>query len=194
MHGLSRRKFLELLSSAYVAMLAGCHRKPDWFGQELVCIHVFDPRERLPAPLLLETARPARRPVFSVGLPEIVLCTTGTYFLDGFPYFWPFSRADMNHLEDSIEILYHKNVLTDDADVGEFVDYLRTHSRYLQRPGTSAATIFTYHDFTRALLPAVVSACRQAKIAELVIFKDPSRAPYLCEYPARQKGFKRPPP
>lgn len=197
MDGLSRRTFLEILSSAYLAMLAGCRKSTDWFAQELVRIHVFNPQEQLPAPLLQETARPARRPdggaYLSVRLPELVLCTTRTHFLDLFPYFWPFSRTDMSYLEDSIEILYHKNALTGDADVASFVDYVRTHSRYLQRPGTSAAAIFTYHDFTRALLPAVVSACRQATIAELVIFKDPSRAPYLCEYPATQKGFKRPP-
>ncbi len=198
MDGFSRRTFLEVLSSAYLAMLAGCRKKTDWFGEELVCIHIFNPQEQLPAPLLQQPARSARRAFnrghFSVGLPELVLCTTRKRFLDLFPYFWPFSQSDLSQLEDSIEILYHKDVLSDDADVADFVDYVSTHPSHLTRPGCSAAVILTFHDFTRELLPAVVSACRQAQIAELVVFKDPSRAPYLCEYPARQKGFKRPPP
>lgn len=198
MDGLSRRTFLEILSSAYLSMLAGCRKGTDWFGQELVCIHLFNPQEELPAPLLQQPVAPARRSAagadFNVGLPELVLCTTRRPFLDLFPYFWPFSRADLNQLEDLIQILYTKDVLRGDVDAADFAGYLRTHARDLARPDSSSAVIFTFHDFTRALLPAVVSACRQAKIGELVVFKDPSRAPYLCEYPAKQRGFKRPPP
>jgi hypothetical protein len=198
MAGLSRRDFVERLASAYVATLWGCRKKTDWFARELVCVHVFDPREMLPPPLVQRATRPASRSAtqesFSVGLPELVLCRTQRKFLDLFPYFWPISLADFEQIGKLIEILYHKDVLEGTADTDAFAEYVRTHTSDLLQPGSSAAVIFTFHDFTRHLAPAVVSVCQHANIAEFILFKDPSRAPYFCDYPAKQRGFKRPPP
>lgn len=196
MSSLSRRDFLERLSAAYAAMLTGCHKTTDWFEKERVCIHVFNPQETLPAPLLQKTtdtpSRSVNEDLFGVGLPELVLCTTKTRFLDLFPYFWPFSRDDFKQLEQSIEILYDKKVLSTSTDLDDFESHLR---RQVHVPaGLSSVVIFTFNDFTRHLTPRLVDICRQAKIGELVLFKDPTRDPYLCEYPAKQGGFKRPPP
>jgi hypothetical protein len=41
---------------------------------------------------------------------------------------------------------------------------------------------------------SLVDLCRNGDIEELIIIKNPARAPYLCSYPSLQKGFKKPPP
>lgn len=198
MSGLSRREFLWRLSVAYGAALMGCHRKDDWFARELVCIHVLHPRESVPAPLLEKPATPAirrdGREYFNIGLPELVLCTTRMRLLDMFQYFWPFSRDDFEQLQRSIEIQYQKPAINGPSDVEEFATRLRGQNDARAQLGANVAVIFTFNEFTRYWTADVIAACQQARVEEFVLFKDPSRPPYLCDYPARQKGFKRPPP
>jgi hypothetical protein len=52
----------------------------------------------------------------------------------------------------------------------------------------------TLNDLTRNTCRQLVNICREKRVAELVVFKDPSKPPYLCSYPSRQKGFKKKPP
>jgi len=186
------------LSAAYLAMVTGCHKEGNWFGRELVCIHVFHPTEQLPGPLLERmeqiASRPSGKRYFNIGLPEAVRCTTGTKFLEMFPYFWPFSRTDFDQLERALQIHWHKEVIDGSSDLDELVRYIHTHPDALKQPGTSSAVLFTFHEYTRRLTAYLVGVCREAGIAELVLFKDPSQAPYFCTYPALQRGFKRPPP
>ena len=61
-------------------------------------------------------------------------------------------------------------------------------------PEQTAALILTLNDYTRYWSSHVITRWRNSTVKELVIFKDPTRAPYLCDYQALQKGFKRPPP
>ena len=195
---LSRRDFLQLLAAAYGLAAMGCSRKGDRFEREVVCIHIFHPAEFIPAPLLEKSERPSVRDAtedyFGIGLPELMICTTQTKFLDMFQYFWPFSREDFERLQQSIEIRYSKPLIRGAADVDDFARYLRDHNAELARGLPSPAVIFTFNDFTRHWTPEVVAASRQSGVRELVLFKDPTLPPYLCTYPAKQKGFKRPPP
>ncbi len=195
---LSRRQFLQSLAAAYGAAVMGCRRKGDPFAQECVCIHIFHPAEFIPAPLLEGAARPPVRDAameyFGINLPELVICTTRTAFLDMFQYFWPFSRDDFARLEESIQILHVQPTINGTPDISASATYMREHADELTRAKGSSAVMFTFNEFTRHWTPDVIAACREAKIREFVLFKDPTRSPYLCTYPALQKGFKRPPP
>ncbi len=199
MSGLSRREFLERLAAAYAgSMMIGCSRKRDVFVREGVCIHVLHPQEFIPAPLTEKIAGPptprrADQTYFNIGLPELALCESRTPLLDRFQYFWPFSRTDFETLQNTITIRYQRATLSAAREVAEFAAYLREH-----RSGPAAnagwSVIFIWNDFTRQWSPEVAAACRQSAVQEFVVFKDPTQPPYLCEYPAKQKGFKRPPP
>lgn len=195
---LSRRDFLRRLAAAYGIAVMGCSRKGDRFAQELVCIHIFHPAEFVPAPLMEKTTPPSARKAthdyFGIGLPELVVCTTRTRLLDVFQYFWPFSRDDFARLQHSIEIRYSKPVIRGAPDVDDFAIYLRDYNSDLARGLASSAVVFTFNEFTRHWTPEVIAACRRAGVQEFVLFKDPTQPPYLCDYPAKQKGFKRPPP
>jgi hypothetical protein len=50
------------------------------------------------------------------------------------------------------------------------------------------------NDCTRHWAAAVAAASREGGADEMVVFKDPTIPPYLCDQPALQKGFRRPPP
>ena len=197
---LTRREFLQRLTGAYAAaLIGGCSRRRDWFAKEQVCIHILRPREFIPAPLTETTdvARPVRRAAdeyFNIGLPELAFVESRGKLLELFQYFWPFSREDLDAFERSVEIRYQKGRLNTLADATEFAGYLREHRPEPGRRGLSAAVVFTWNDFTRQWSPQIATACRDSGVDEFVVFKDPTVAPYLCEYPAEQRGFKRPPP
>lgn len=195
---LSRRDLLQRLAAAYGIAMIGCSRKGDRFAQELVCIHIFRPAEFVPAPLMEKTRSPSTREAteeyFGVGLPELVICTASTSLLDMFQYFWPFSRDDLARLQQSTKIRFSKAAIRGAPDVEDFAAYLRGHNSDLARSHAFSAVIFTLNEFTRHWTPEVIAASRQASIQEFVLFKDPTLPPYLCDYPAKQKGFKRPPP
>lgn len=197
MTALSRRDFLECLAAAYGMTMIGS-RQGDQFAREVVCIHIFHPAEFVPAPLMEKTKRlSTREPTeeyFGVGLPEVVICTTQVRLLDLFQYFWPFSRDDLARLQQSIEIRYSGPVIRGTPDVDDCAKYLREHRSELAQGLASSAVIFTLNEFTRHWSSEVIAASRQAGVHEFVLFKDPTRPPYLCDYPAKQKGFKRPPP
>lgn len=196
MSQLSRREFLERLAAAYAgSMMLGCSRQQDVFARERVCIHVLHPREFIPAPLTERIGdlppRRANQHYFNVGLPELILCETRTPLLDLFQYFWPFSRADFDTLQNTITIRYQKSTLQTARDVAEFAAYLREHRA--PSAGAGWAAIFTWNDFTRQWSPPIAAASRDSAVREFVVFKDPTEPPYLCDHPAKQKGFKRPP-
>jgi hypothetical protein len=111
-----------------------------------------------------------------------------------FQYFWPFSRDDFARMQQSIEIRHYRPIVRGAPDIDDFAMYLRDHKTELDRGSTSSAVIFTFNEFTRHWTPEVIAASRDAGVKEFVLFKDPTQPPYLCTYPAKQKGFKRPPP
>lgn len=195
---LSRRVVLERLAAACGSAVFGCSRRSDPFARELVCIHIFHPVEPMPAPLLERTPRPPGRggaeDAFGIGLPELIFCRARTALLDVFQHFWPFSRDDLARLRQSIEIQYSLGVIRSAGDVDDFVAHLRDHPANSAGDLPSSAVILTFNELTRPWTPDVIAASRDAGVDEFVLFKNPTLPPYLCDYPAKQKGFKRPPP
>jgi len=195
MKKLTRRELLQRLSVAWGAATLGC-QKSDWFGKELVCIHIFGRQDPIPAPLLEKpSGAPGRRPpeLFQVGLPELILCTTRTKFLDMFQYFWPFTRPELEQLQRAMTVEFQRATLSGAHDIAALQQRLNEQES-LRKPGTTTAVILTFNDATRHWASRLVEIVREASIDELIILKDPSRPPYLCDYPSRQRGFKKPPP
>jgi hypothetical protein len=178
-------------------VLLACKSK-NVFDEERVCIHVFDPAGELPEPLRKTNgdipSRPAKKRFFNIGLPEVLLCTTRTTFLESFQYFWPVTRDEYSRMNEAISVQYAKAVLQQSNDIADLSRYLNEHTTALQSKDSTSALIFTYNDYTALYAGKIVKVCAENNINELVIFKDPTKAPYLCDYPSRQKGFKKPPP
>ncbi len=195
MSSLSRREFLSRLCAAYVAALSGCKRG-DLFAREAVCIHIYEAGDPIPRPLLTRTTANSRGPgrdYFEVGLPELVLCSTRTRFLDMFEYFWPFSRQDFERLQRSVTIEFQKDLIRGDEDVETLAKHIR-ETPHASRRNAATAVLFTFNDYTAQFAAAIAAVFRTSQLQEFIVFKDPTQPPYLCEYPARQKGFRKPPP
>ncbi len=184
--------WLPLLPAVALGCRAGAAR--DRIGRERLCIHVYDARRPLPPPLLERSPRPGPSAVggdrFGIGLPELLLCSTAAKLLDAFPYVWPVSREDFQQLKRTIAIEFQKPFLASTADVEELRAVLRGRTASLRR----TAVVFTLHDLTRSFAPDVSAACQGGAVDDLVVLKDPTLGPYLCDHPSQQKGFKRPPP
>lgn len=170
----------------------------DVFDDEHVCIHIFTSEILIPKPLLKSYRRVPRRSkrgrLFQVGIPELLVCTTTTGFLNVFQYFWPVSRDEMRYLEEQISVQFEKGEMTGRGDIGDLARYLRTQGDELRSGSGTSAVVLTLNDHTRYWSSDVIPLWRESGIEEFVVFKDPRRAPYLCDYSSLQKGFKRPPP
>jgi len=93
-----------------------------------------------------------------------------------------------------ITIIYTQPVGEDTSKIADFITILAKQKNLRQNKRDSYAVILTLNDYTKYTCPHLIESCRINKIDELIIFKDPSRPPYLCSHPSQQKGFKRPPP
>ena len=186
----ARRDVVELLILLLAGAALGC-RRGDPFARELVCIHIFDPAEPLPEPLRPVAGRVASRAgtaAFSVGLPELLVARANRPLLELFQYFWPFTRAELEQLRAELTVEFSRGALTSDADLAAFRKALAAGGQGRR------VVVLTHHAGNAALVAEAAATCAPAAVAELVILKDPSEPPYLCDYPARQKGFKKPPP
>jgi hypothetical protein len=188
---------LRLLALALPATLVGFKTR-DYFDRELVCVHVYDPRQKLPEPLLSQPRKFGPRSVenqyFQIGLPELILCRSEIQLLEMFQYFWPVTGAEVKGLQKSVKIIYTQPVVENIQAIADLQKILEKQNNLRQRKNESLAVIFTLNDYTKSGCPPLVEVCRKNNIDELIIFKDPSAPPYLCSYPSQQKGFKRPPP
>ena len=190
---LSRREMLRFLTVVLPTALFG-YRVIDYFDDELVCVHVYGLSQDLPKPLLEPVEASEKRidkgADFQIGLPELFLCRTETRLMDIFAYFWPLSRSEIQQFQNSSQVLYSLPVF-------EHVDQLsglETAINQNKNRKGSMAVFLTFNDYTRNGCFRMVNICREKGVSELVIFKDPSKPPYLCSYPSQQKGFKKKPP
>ena len=194
---LSRREMLRFLTVVLPTALLG-YRVIDYFDDELVCVHVYELSQNLPAPLMEINAEPEKRieggSYFQIGLPELILCRTELRLLEIFTYFWPITRPEIKRFQDSTKVLFHLPVLEQIDQVAEFETALGRISKNQKSPEGSLAVILTLNDGTRNATRRLIDTCRGKGVDEIVIFKDPSKPPYLCSYPSQQKGFKKKPP
>jgi len=179
------------------ATLFGYH-KTDYFDEELVCVHVYNPSQDLPSPLLKANGKISKRTEneqhFQIGLPELVLCETKIAFLDMFQYFWPVSRQEITQFQNAIEIRHKILKVHGIKDLRSLEKKFDTPNTDHLRKAASLAVILTLNYYTRYICKRLVGICKRNNVDELVIFKDPSKSPYLCSYPSKQRGFKKPPP
>ncbi len=193
----TRREILQFLGLLFPAALLG-FREKDSFDEELVCVHIFQPAFRIPEPLLTQyriiPERNKFRNLFHAGIPELLLCTSEIKFLSIFQYFWPITRSEFQSSYERISIKYNKLELNEKKDILDFSRYLKSNWNGSKKEDSKSAIIFTYNDMTKYFASEIISQWQGFGIEELVLFKDPSKPPYLCSYPSLQKGFKRPPP
>jgi hypothetical protein len=194
---LSRREMLRFLTVVLPTALFG-YKVIDYFDEELICVHVYGLSQKLPDPLLERNEKSEKRieggPYFQIGLPELILCRTEIRLLDIFAYFWPVTRPEIQRFQNSSKVLFSLPII-------EHVDHLagletalnQTSERQKTQKGSLAA-ILTLNDYTRNACHRLVNICLGKGVDEMVIFKDPSKPPYLCSYPSQQKGFKKKPP
>jgi hypothetical protein len=168
------------------------------FADERICVHVYELNNPIPEPLLEKQpnipARSKSKHYFQSGLPELIVCTSRVRFLDLFQYFWPLSPEEFRSMQEATEVKFAKPEIFSDKDVEELSRYLSENDSLNGSQRMTSAVVLTLNDYTMNWVSEIVQTSRKSNIAELVIFKDPARPPYLCSYPAQQKGFKRPPP
>ncbi len=185
----TRRECLRRLALLLAAApLGGCGKR-DPFAERCVCIHVFERGDALPAPLLEPPRRLAERTPsradFDIGLPELMVCVTRVRLLDVHRYFGPVTRAHRDALEASF-LRFVRPALRSEEDVGALRSFLSSRRQAGDAAAGLTALILTLHGDSRPWLPAVVEAWRESDLDQLVILKDPTTPPWLCEFPARQ--------
>jgi hypothetical protein len=194
---LSRREMLQFLTVVLPTAVFG-YKVIDYFDDELVCVHVYALSQKLPDPLLQSNQesqrRIERRSYFQIGLPELILCRTEVRLLDIFEYFWPITRPEIQRFQNSSEILFSLPVIEQVDQFAGLETALNRASEKQKSQKRSLAVILTLNSYTRNACHRLVNICRQKGVGEIVIFKDPSKPPYLCSYPSQQKGFKKKPP
>ena len=190
---LSRREMLRFLTVVLPTAIFG-YKVIDYFDEELVCVHVYALSQNLPNPLLKSNEKSEKRledvPYFQIGLPELILCRTEIRLMDIFEYFWPITRPEIRSFQNASKALFSLPKI-EHAD--QFAELETALNRNQTQKG-SLVVVLTLNDHTQKACSRLVNICRESGVAELVIFKDPSKPPYLCSYPSRQKGFKKKPP
>jgi hypothetical protein len=122
----TRREVLQILSIAFPASVLGCWSR-DVFDDERVCIHVLTREITIPEPLLKRydniPARSKRANLFNIGIPELLLCTTSSGFLEMFQYFWPITQEEFQKIHGVISLKFEKSEITGKADIDAFSNY-----------------------------------------------------------------------
>ena len=196
----TRRQILQMLSMILPASAFGFRSEgaQDAFDKELVCVHIFQPGFKIPD-LLWDRYNfiPVRgnpSDLFHLKIPELLVCRTDKKFLTIFEYFWPIERAEFNDAFRKVTVKYEKAKIKEKTDIFEFSGWLKSIHAESKRSIKKIAVIFTLNEFTRYFAADILNLWQTYGINEFVLFKDPSKPPYLCSYPSLQKGFKRPPP
>ena len=200
MYRFTRRQVLQMLSIILTTSSFGFKSEvaQDPFDKELVCVHILQPGFKIPDPLLERykpiPVRESPSDLFSLKIPELLLCLTDIDFLSIFDYFWPIKNAEFHDAFRKVTITYEKVMITEEKDISEFSGLLEIINTESKEKFREAAVIFTLNEFTQYFAADILNLWQTYGIKEFVLFKDPSKPPYLCSYPSLQKGFKRPPP
>lgn len=185
-----------MLSLMLPATVVKCGRD-DVFAEERVCVHVYNHEITIPEPLLKRYAqiptRDKRRPLFQIGISELLVCTTSGSLLSSFPYFWPLTRQEFQQSQNRIAVKFQLTTLTEREDLKRLRTFLEERPRTPRPKEEKTAILAVMNDYTKYWIADVLDIWRESSLDEVVLFKDPTQSPYLCDYPAMQKGFRRPP-
>ncbi|OGF68112.1 MAG: hypothetical protein A2Y62_08515 [Candidatus Fischerbacteria bacterium RBG_13_37_8] len=194
----SRREILKLFAVLIPVNFVEYCKGSTIFDEERVCIHVYDIKGCIPDILLKQyDKKPARKKqntYFGTGLPELLLCTSGTSFLSLYQYFWPISQKEFQKIKDSITIKFERTIVNGSQDVADLEKIIEQQKMVMSPVNLTTVAIITLNDYSIYWIAPIIDACRKGNKVELVVIKDPTKSPYLCDYPTQQKGFKRPPP
>lgn len=172
--------------------------RDDVFAEEGVCVHVCSHEIALPELLLKRydhiPARGEQRRLFQVGIPELLLCSTPASFLMSFQHFWPLTRDEFQQAQRYMTVRFQRTELWGKEDFDGLQMYLKDQSNTPRAKEEKSALLAVLNDYTRYRIADVLEIWRGSLLDEVVIFKDPTQPPYLCDYPGLQRGFKRPPP
>ena len=200
MYRFTRRQVLQMLSMVLPASSFGFRNEvaPDAFDKELVCAHILQQGFKIPDPLIERykpiPVRESLSDLFNLKVPELLLCLTDKDFLSIFDYFWPIKKAEFQDAFRKVTIKYEKVTIKEKNDISEFSKLLEIINTDSKEKFREAAVIFTLNEFTRYFAADILKLWQTYGVKEFVLFRDPSKPPYLCSYPSLQKGFKRPPP
>jgi hypothetical protein len=186
----TRRDILKILVRAYPSLLLGCRKGNDVFNDELVCVHIFNSDISFPEPLLKKYERIPKRKgsLFNIGIPELLVCTTSSSFLNMFQYFWPITRDEFQKINSVISIKGIVSEIRSKEDIEHVATQITSQTNNI-----TSALLFTYNDYTKYWCSDLISFWKDLNIEEFVLFKDPTKFPYLCDFTSLQKGFRRPP-
>ena len=193
---LSRRKLLEMLLLIPCSALLGCSSK-NLFKRERVCVHVYRPQQFVPKPLLELSGGlvPKRKEeLFSIGIPELIVCSFSHSLVETFQYVWPLTEDEFRTFEQSMVIEWAVDKIKGAEDIAKFRDHFQASGGPKRSASGNKIVAFTLNAYTQYWIPEVASICCESGADELVVFKDPTVSPYLCDHPSLQKGFKREPP
>src|SRR4030066_1546911 len=188
MGSFTRREVLQILITAYPALMLGCKKSNDVFDDERVCVHIFNSGIAFPEPLLEKYEKIPKRKgnFFNIGIPELIICTTSASFLNMFQYFWPITRNEFHQIDGVISIVDKISELQSREDIKHIASQIN-----LNEGGIKSAFILTYNAYTKYYFSDIISLWKDRNFEEFVLFKDPTISPYLCDFPSLQKGFKR---
>ncbi len=194
---MTRREVLQILSAILPA--AACKKTTDdVFADERVCVHVYNRAIALPAALLERHAsipdRAKSGRLFQIGIPELLICATSADLLMSFPYVWPVTRLEFDRARENLTVLFQRSELADQEDIKKLKRYVEDQTGASRPKGEKRALLVVLNDHTRYLIPDVLEIWRESSLESVVIFKDPTKSPYLCDFASLQKGFRRSPP
>lgn len=191
----NRRQLLEMLFLIPCAAFLGCSRK-NVFKRERVCVHVYRPQQFVPDPLIEPSGKtpPERKEgLFSIGIPELILCSMSHSLVETFQYFWPLTEDEFRAFEQSMVIEWAIDKIKGAEDMVQFRSQFQVSDSPSQPASAKKIVVFTLNAYTQHWVGEAASICRESGVKELVVFKDPTVWPYLCDHPSLQKGFRRRP-
>jgi hypothetical protein len=197
MRHLTRREALKILSVLLPASAIKC-RSDDVFTEERVCVHVYNRTIAPPEPLLKRydqiPTRSKETSLFQIGIPELLVCATPEGLLPSFQYFWPLTRDEFQEGQRRMTVRFQQEKLSGRENIDQLRKFLEQEASTRLPKEEKTALLGVLNDYTRYWIAEVLKLWQESPIGEVVIFKDPTKSPYLCDYPALQKGFKRQPP
>ena len=182
---MNRRKFTQaifgglLLSS--ILKPAGCNK-----SNVERCIHWYNLNDKIPQILLAGKFTDSSdifysrmdKGNFSIGLPELVIFTSEISIGKRFKEFYPFTQKQLEWLRAHITMIQSLQKVDSIKNVELTFDRITAK---LNNQTTNNGIIYTFHKHNFKPLPKVIELGQAHNLKELIIIKDPTVPPYLCD-------------